>query len=181
MEKFLKNSRFFYILTLICLTGFLVLPNICLADDFENITIEEIGKYLELPEDKVENLLDSLCIYLILNGWIWKSYRLFNDEERAVPCIMREAVRIQALNHLLIDAPIQVSWAIIKNATKIAKLFLTQDPSGILNELEKESVEKAVAYGINFLFGNEIRMTPGAIELKYESRNREEKKLFFNT
>lgn len=175
MEKFLKNSCFFYILTLICLTGFLVLPNICFGYDLENITLEETKGYMGLPEDKVEKLINSL-VHLFNSEWLdleASGYTI--DEERAVPIIMREATRIQALNHLLMDAPIEVSWAIIKNATKIAKFFVLQDLSVILDEIEKESVEKAIAYGINFLLGNEIRMTPGATEFKYESKNGEEK------
>ncbi|MBL7142220.1 MAG: lamin tail domain-containing protein [Candidatus Pacebacteria bacterium] len=177
MEKFLKNSRFFYILTLICLAGFLVLPNTCLGYDLDNITAEEIGKYLELPEKDVQNLLFTLN-QIFTTDWIYReSSTSATNQETLVPLILRKIVRIQLLNHLLVDAPIQVSWAIIKNATKITKLFLTQDPSVILNELEKESVEKAVAYGINFLLENEIRITPGAIEYEYISQGENKQKI----
>ncbi|OGZ18007.1 MAG: hypothetical protein A2Z78_01100 [Candidatus Nealsonbacteria bacterium RBG_13_36_15] len=177
MEKILKNSFFFYILTLICLAGFLVLPSTCLGYDLENITAEEIGKYLELPEKNVQNLLFTLN-QIFTTDWIYReSSTSATNQEALVPLILRKIVRIQLLNHLLLDAPIQVSWVIIKNATKITKLFLTQDPSVILNELEKESVEKAVAYGLNFLLGNEIRMTPGAIEYEYISQGGNEQKI----
>jgi len=167
MENFLKSKRFFYILTLICLAGFLILPKSSLAENFENITLEDIKEHLELPAEKVESLLYSL-INIFHKEWeilMVSPYSI--PEEMAVPIIMREATRIQALNHLLIDAPIQTIWAIVKNATKIARVFLAKDPSVILNELEKESVEKAVGYGMSVLFENEIRVTPGAIEFRY--------------
>ncbi|MBM3257718.1 MAG: hypothetical protein FJZ05_00675 [Candidatus Nealsonbacteria bacterium] len=177
MEKILENSFFFYILTLICLTGFLVLPNICFGYDLENITLGEIKTYLELPEKDVQNLLFTLN-QIFTTDWIYReSSTSAIDQEILVPLILRKIIRIQILNHLLVDAPIQASWTIIKNAINITKLFLTQDPSVILNELEKESVEKAVAYGINFLLGNEIRMTPGAIEYEYISQRGNEEKI----
>jgi len=179
MEKFLKNRQFFYILTLICLAGFLILPKICLAEGFETIDLKEIGKYLALPEDKVENLLHSL-INIFYSEWTNLMASGYSTaEEMAVPIIMKKVIQVQALNHLLIDAPIQITWAIIQNATKIARVFLVQDPSGILNELEKESVKKAVAYGMSVLFENEIRISPGAIEFKYISQKEEKKAVLF--
>ena len=54
------DKRFLNIFLLISLAGFLVLPKICLADDFENITLEELSKYLELPEKDANKLMDTL-------------------------------------------------------------------------------------------------------------------------
>ncbi len=181
MENYLKNpirklfsngasKRFLSIFLLISIAVFLVFPKICLADEFENITPREAGKYLELPARKVENLIHSL-INLFNSQWMNRvSSAYATAEEMAVPNIMRGAVRVQALNHLLIDAPIEITWGIIKNATKIAKVFLTKDPSVLLEELEKESVKKATEYGMKVLLQNEIRVTPGAINFKYDLR-----------
>ena len=65
MGNCFSNKRFLYILLLISLVGFLVLPKICLADDFDDITLRETAKYLELPEGKVQDLIQSLKPYQI--------------------------------------------------------------------------------------------------------------------
>ncbi len=170
MKNYLGKRRFFYISTLICLTGFLILPNISSAIDFDDITLREIGKYLELPGNKVQDLLRSL-INIFHSEWIdLVSSGHLTAEQMAVPSIMKKVVQVQALNHLLTDAPIETTWTIIKNATKIARIFLVKDFSGILSELEKESVKKAIGYGMSILLENEIRMSPGAIEFEYKSR-----------
>ncbi len=179
MENYLKNpirklfsngasKRFLSIFLLISIAVFLVFPKISLADEFENITPREAGKYLELPARKVESLIHSL-INLFNSQWMNRVASPYATAEKmAVPNIMRGAVRVQALNHLLIDAPIEITWGIIKNVTKIARVFLTKDPSVLLEELEKESVKKATEYGMKVLLQNEIRVTPGAINFKYD-------------
>jgi len=178
MKHFLINKKLF-VLLLICLAGFWVLPKICLAEDFDNIDLKEIGKYLALPEDKVENLLHSL-INIFYSEWTDLMASGYSTaEERAVPSIIKKVVQAQVLNHLLIDAPIEVTWKIINNAIKIARLVGIQDVSGILNELEKESVQKAISYGMSVLFENEIRMSPGAMEFKYNSQKGEKKVALF--
>ena len=179
MENYLKNPirklfsngasrRFLFIFLLISMAAFLVLPKISLAEDFENITLQEIEKYLSIPANAVENLIHSL-IKLFNSEWINQMASGYStEEERAVPNIMREVVRVQALNHLLVDAPVNITFGIVKNGVKIAKTFLTQDPSALLEELERESVQRAVGYGMSFLLQNEIRVAPGAISFKYE-------------
>ena len=141
-----------------------------MAEDFENITREEIGKYLELPADKVESLIRSL-INLFYSKWMdLVSSGYSTAEQMAVPSIMKKAVQVQALDYLLIDAPVNITFGIVKNGVKIAKIFLTQNPSALLEELERESVQKAVAYGMSVLLEKEIRISPGAIEFEYKLR-----------
>jgi len=173
------KKRGFLIFLLFSLVGFLILPKICLADNFEEITPEEIEKYLELPEKDVQNLLFSLK-QVFTTDWIYRESSGYStDEERLVPLVLRKAVTIQALNHLLVDAPIEVTGSIIKNAVKIAQIFLVQDLGSVFEELEKESVKRAVDYGIKALFENEIKVTPGAIEFSYISQKGEERKVIF--
>jgi hypothetical protein len=176
VKNYLINKKF-SILLLIFLVGFLILPQIILADEFENISQEEIEKYLQLPSDKVENLIYSL-INLFNSEWL-NSFGYASDEENAVSMIMRKVVRIQALNHLLIDAPFEVMGKLIKNAIEIGRIFLTEDVSVLLEKLERESVQRAIEYGTKTLLQNEIRMTPGAIEFKYITRNKEIKTVIF--
>jgi hypothetical protein len=177
MEKIVKERRFFYILLLICLAGFLVLPKICLADDFENIKLEELSKYLELPEKDANKLMDTLRQVFTTEGILAWSSGDIPEEKIAVAVTLLKVVTMQALSHLLVDAPIEITWGIIKNATKIARVFLVQDPSVMLDELEKESVKRAIDYGMNALLKNEIRVTPGAIKFKYYSYKGGEKEI----
>ena len=168
MQNYFLNRRFFPIFLLISIAVFLVFPKIILAEDFKNISSEEIIKYLQLPSDKVENLIHSL-INLFNSEWINRISDAYSTpEESAVPNIMREVAAVQALNHLLIDAPVNITFGIVKNGVKIAKIFLTQDPSALLEELERESVQRAVDYGMKVLLQNEIRITPGALNFKYD-------------
>jgi len=179
MKKIVKERRFFYILTLILLAGFLYFPSFCLADNFEEINIEELGKYLELPDEKVEQLLHSL-INIFYSEWInLEGSGYSTAEQMAVPIIMREAIRVQALSHLLVDAPIEIVKGIVKTAVEIAKIVLMKDVGDVLDKIEKETVQRAIEYGMNFLIENEIRVTPGAIEFKYTSQKGEEKIAFF--
>ena len=177
MKNCLANERFLYIFLLIFIVGFLVLPKICLADDFENITLEELSKYLELPEKDANKLMDTLRQIFTTEGISAWTSSYASEEEISVVITLLKVVTIQALNHLLVDAPIQITWSIVKNATKIARIFLAQDPSVVLDELEKESVKKAVSYGMGVLFQNEIRVTPGAIKFKYYSYKGGEKEI----
>ena len=140
MEKIVKERRFFYILTLICLAGFLVLPNVSLAaeDEFDDITLRETAKYLELPGDKVQDLIRSF-ISIFHSEWVnLVGSGDVTAEKMAVPSIMKKAMQVQALNHLLIDAPIETSWAIIKNTVKMTRLFLGEGFGSIFEEIEKE-------------------------------------------
>ena len=74
MEFFIKNRQILIFLLLISLASFLVSPKIVLADDFENITSEELSKYLELPEKDANNLMDTLRQVFTTEGiFLWSS------------------------------------------------------------------------------------------------------------
>jgi len=96
MGKVLKNRHFFYIFTLIFIAGFLVLPNVSLAaeDEFDDITLRETAKYLELPGNKVQDLIHSF-INIFHSEWedlVSSGYS--SAEEMAVPSIMKKAVQV---------------------------------------------------------------------------------------
>ena len=175
-QGLIKVNKKLFLLLLTCLVIFLIFPKISLAENFEDITQEEIEKYLSLPSDKVENLIRSL-IDLFNSEWINQiSSGYSTAEESAVPNIMRGVVRVQALNYLLIDVPVEVTFGIVKNGVKIAKIFLG-DISELLDQLEKESVKRATEYGMKALLQKEIRMSPGAIGFKYTTQKGETKEV----
>lgn len=165
------------IFLLIFLAIFLILPKICLADDFEEINIKEIEKYLELSQKDVQKLIDSLRqVFTTEKIRLWGS-GYSTDEEIAVTEILLETIKGEFINYLLIDAPIEVTWKIIKGAIDIVRIYV--DPSVGLEKLEKESVQRAIEYGMKFLLGNEIRISPGAIKFKYSSYKGSEKEVIF--
>ena len=173
------KRRFFCIFLLIFMVGFLFWPKISLAEIFEEITPEEIGQYLQLSRKDTYDLWDTL-IQVFTNEWISQECSGYSTpEERAVPIILREVARIDALNHLLIDAPVEVTGKIIKNTIEIARLFLAKDISVVLDKFERETVEKATEYGMKFLLQNELRVTPGAVKFKYTSYKGDKKEVVF--
>ncbi len=148
--------------------GFLVLAKNCSAEAISDVNIKQIGKYLELPEDKVNELVQSL-INIFYSGWLDQvSNGSANTERMAVSIIMKKVVQIQTLNHLLVEAPLDITRDIIANSIKVGKIFLSGGSDAILNELEKLSVQQAIAYGMGKLFADDIKVTPGAIEFKYD-------------
>jgi len=174
MAQFSKNRIYKNIFLLIFSAGILFFPAVILADDFQNIASpKEAAEYLELSEKNTEDLIHSL-IKVFYSEWenMMTSSRS-DEEEMAVPIIMREAVKSKSLSYLLMDAPLEIFWGTIKGALKISRIFLAKDISGILEEFEKESVDKAINYGMNILIQNEIRTTSGAIEFGYTSKNKE--------
>jgi len=177
MKNFLKNRQFFNILLLIFLAGFLILPKICLANDFENINPEELSKYLELPRKDANKLMDTLRQVFTTEGILAWSSGEVSKEKTAVAIILLKVTNMQALSHLLVDAPIDITEKIINNAVKIARIFLAQDIFVVLDELEKESVKRAVNYGMDALLQKEIKVTPGAIKFKYFSYKGGEKEI----
>jgi len=179
MKDFLKNKRFFNISLLILLTGYLIFPRFCLADNLEEITLEKIKNYLELPEKDAENILFTLK-QVFTTDWINRESSGFSTEEEClVPLILRKAVTIQILNHLLVEAPVEITLGIIKGAVKMAKIFLLKDISDVIGEIEKQSVQKAIDYGINALLEKEVRITPGAMEFSYLSQKGNAEKTVF--
>ena len=178
MGEIVKNKRFFYIFTLIFIAGFLVFPIISLADEFNDINLYETGKYLELSQGDAQKLIDTLKQVLTREGiFLWGSGGA-SEEKTAAGVILLNIVRVEILNHLLVDVPIEITWKIIKGAVEISRVFL--DPQGVsivLDKFEKETVKIAVAYGMDFLVGNEIRVTPGASKFKYYSYRGEEKEI----
>ena len=177
MKNCLANKQILNIFLLITLAAFLVLPKICLADDSENIKLEELSKYLELPEKDTNRLMDSLRQVFTTEGILAWSSGDATEEKIAVAVTLLKVVTIQALSHLLVDAPLEIAQKIIKSAIEVARLYLSDDISVILEKFEKESVQKAVEYGIDALLQNEIRVTPGAIKFKYYSYKGGEKEI----
>ena len=177
--RLIANKQFLVVFLLIFLSLFLIPSRFCLAGNFKDITPREIRGHLAIPQNKVESLIHSL-INLLTSKWIDElSSPSAGEEESAVPSIMRGVARAESLNYLLVDAPVDVGFKIVNNSVKVAGMFLSQDVSGVLDKIEKESVKMAINYGMRALMEKEIRISPGAIEFKYESQKGKQEKTVF--
>jgi len=179
MAKYFLKRRSLPIFLLFFLLVFLFLPKIGLASNFEEISSEEIKNYLQLPEKDARSLLITLIQRITdekINLWSSPDPAITN-EKRAVSIILEKVVRIKVLNYLLIDAPVEITGKIIKNAIEIARILLAEDISVALDKFEKETVKRATEYSMRTLLQNEIRATPGAINFKYISQKGETKEV----
>jgi hypothetical protein len=166
------NRQGFNMLLVIFLAAFLVLPKNCLAEgDIENISPEEIEKNLELSQKDAQGLMNTLRQTLtteVINLW---SSSYATDEEIAVAVMLLRAAKIEEVSYFFTDAPIETIKNIIKGTVEIAQIVLIKDFSEVLNKIEKETVKMSIDYSIRALLDNEIKMSPGAITIKYLSYN----------
>jgi hypothetical protein len=168
----MKNTfikRIFLTFLLISLACFLFLPQISLAANFDEITTENISKYLELSEENARKLLDGLIQEFSDKKMSLEVSPYSTDKEKVVAYILQKAVRIEALNYLLVDVPLEITYKIVKGAIEVARLVIAEDVSVALDKFEKKTVKKAVEYGMDYLLHKEIRLTPGVIEFEYTS------------
>lgn len=161
----------FVICLLIILTGVFVLPR--------NSQAIDIKGELELSENDTKNILHSF-IQLFTNELVYlRASADYKPSHQAVLVILKKAIQEDILRYLLLDAPIDVTVKITKNAIKIGRLFYAMDVSVVLEEMEKQTVKMAVEYGMNFLLQNEIRITSGAIKAAYESYKKNPREYVF--
>ncbi|MDD5145092.1 MAG: lamin tail domain-containing protein [Candidatus Pacebacteria bacterium] len=162
---------------LILSASFLFSTNECLADNLDEINIENLNDYLELPQKDIQELVWTLGqIFTNESISLWGS-GYATDEEIAASVILLKVTKIEALNHLLVDAPLDIIFKITKTALEITKFIEMGDILPVLEKIEKESVDKAIAYGVNELFKSDIKVTPGAMRLRYPAREGKEKEI----
>ena len=172
------KRRFLYIFLLIFMVGFLFWPNTGSSE----LNPEEIIKnqeQIELKEKDAEDILKSL-IQKISDEWIEVTTSSnFILEEQAVLVILSKGIKINAMRYLLLDVPIEIGKVVIKATIKVVNLILAEDPSLIIDEVEKLTVKKAKEYAINWLLQNEIKVTKGNLKVSYFAYNRKWQKVIF--
>ena len=105
-----------FLFLLIFLVGFLILPKTCLADGFEEITFEEADKYFSLSKKDVQKLLNGSLKAFNKENIELQASGYSTDEEITVTGIFRKLLRVNILNYLLMDVPIEVAGKVIKTA-----------------------------------------------------------------
>lgn len=170
------DKRNFFILGLFLSLSLLILPNIGFSADFEEINLQEMEKYLTLPERDAKELLSTLN-QAFTTERLYGEGSYLSDEEVLALISLQKVVDIDVLNYLLVDTPLDAVWEIVKNAVKVARPIIGEDVSGIIDVVEKETSQKATEYGINFLLQKEIRISLGTISYNYISQAKEEEEI----
>jgi len=174
MKKYLISGRFFCIL-LVFSAMFFIFPNICSAENIEDIDFNNLGKYLELSPEYAKNLINTLRDSSSNKERdFWSSLNSSEDELAAIE-IFTDVIKQEIVNYLFVDFPVEIIRGVVDKIISIVRIFLAQDVSQILGKIEKETVNMAVNYGIDFLLQGEIKIAPGAISYKYKSYKGEEK------
>ena len=148
MGNYFRNRRFLNIFLLICLAGFLVLPQSALAD-------------VQLSTEKTYRFLNSVQQELI-NKWIdlTTSPSFSKPEKQAALFLIRNAIQQKELRYAFVELPQKY----LKNILKIAiSLAISPDVGTILDKIEKESVEKAISIATEWLVQNEIKVGSGTL------------------
>jgi len=156
------------VLTLM-LIGFLVVPQKTFAVDFNffNFTGEE--DYQILSEFESKRILQDFSDKLY-DKWEKLTVNGYSDPmEKTVICLLKEITMLNMWNYFFRDLPLDVSFNVAKQSVEIAKLVGTEDTSGILGKIEKETAKAAVKYLKEYFFKNQIKVSFGAMEVKYKT------------
>jgi len=163
-----QNSRkalFLHFFLLILLTGFLVFPKFTFAGfDAEDVKNSSQIKLSDSDSAKITQTL----IQKLSNKWVEISCSAnFSLEEQAAITAVRNGAKIKASHYMMIDLPQEMGKQAVIATIKIAKILITEDPTDLIVEIEKMSVEKAKEYAMNWLNQNEIKINSGNMLLSY--------------
>lgn len=145
-------------LTLVC---FLVIP--------QQIFAEENNDYQILSEFETKRMLEDLPskLYDKFQNLMADGYS--DSREKGAICLLKEISNLDLWSYYLQDLPVDVSFAVAKQAMEISKLIASEDVSGILGKIEKETAKMAVNSLKKYFFQNQIKVSFGAMEVKYKT------------
>ncbi|MFA5714902.1 MAG: lamin tail domain-containing protein [Candidatus Paceibacterota bacterium] len=153
-------------LMLIC---FLVVPQKTLAIDFNFFNFNSEEDYQVLSEFESKRILQNFSDKLY-DKWEKLTVDGYSDPmERTVICLLKEITILNMWNYLFRDLPLDISFNIAKQSVEIAKLVGTEDASGMLGKIERETAKAAVSYLKEYFFKNQIKVSFGAMEVKYKT------------
>ena len=154
MRNCLRNKRFLNIFLLICLVGFLVLPQDVLAD-------------VQLPKGDTHLLLNSVQQVLIDKWFDLTTSPSFSEpEKQAALFLIRNAIQQKELEYAFVELPKEYLEKIVKIAVSLA---ISPDAGTILDKIEEESVKKAISVATEWLVQNEIKVASGVLTYSFTS------------
>jgi len=124
-----------------------------------------------LEQNEVENLLDIIrkepltganfdLFFESIEG-----YKPDSPRKTGAVVLVKQTILKEQFDYWFKQVPKELSIKFIKTAFKIIPLIYSQDISGVINFIEKLSVQKATDYAIEWLLQNEIKIGSG--ELSY--------------
>jgi len=162
----IAKRHFLFIFCLLFVAGFLVLPELAMGasesmDPLEAVKFEDKLKLKELDE--------TVLIKSLVQKFNEKWQNADNLEEEATLALLQMGARKTFADYLFFSMPPAVGKIMFNVVYKIACLIITQDPSIIIEEIEKMTVSQAKDYVADWLFQNEIRVSSGNIKGLYRS------------
>jgi hypothetical protein len=151
------------VLTLSMLTLFFVTPQgVVFAASADS-------DYEELSEIESDKIMKEIPGVLGKNWEILESSGYVDSMSKTALSLLREVVRTNLCAHLLKDMPIDISYKVLKEAVITAKAITSEDVSGLLKEFEKETVKMGIKYAKEYLYGNQIKFSAGAMDIRYRN------------
>lgn len=148
---------------LIC---FFAVPQKILAGD---LNLWSGDGYQILSEFESKKIIDNFPDGLLKK---WRSLMAdgYSDpREKTVVCLLKELTTLDLWNYYFRDLPVDVSLAVVKQSIEISKLIGTEDVSGIIGKIEKETAKAAVNYLEEYFSKSQTKVSFGAMEVKYNA------------
>jgi hypothetical protein len=152
---------------------FFVVPQKAFAVDFNFFNFSGEDDYQVLSEFESKKIMQDIPDVLY-NQWILsKANGYSNPMETTAVSLVKHISMLNMWNYFFRDLPLDTSVNIIKESVDIVKLIGTEDTSGIIKKIEKGTVDVAVNYLKEYFFKGQIKVSFGAMEMKYKTELRE--------
>jgi hypothetical protein len=151
------------------LVGFLVVPQKTLAIDFNFFNFSGEADYQVLSEFESKKILQDFPDVLY-SKWIELKVSGYSDlEEETAVCLLKQVSMLTMWNYLFRDIPLDISFNVVKEGLDIVRIIGTEDTSSMIGKLEKGTVSIAVNYLKEYFSRNQIKVSFGAMEMKYKT------------
>ncbi len=140
------------------------------AVDLSSLSPNKLNDYLQLPRKKTVNIISSLKNYFDSE---WRNSIAFNfpPEHQAIFNIMKNVSAKNQFQYLFFELPQDIAWKFLNITFNVAKEYFKTSNFDLLTEIETISVSLAQRKVLNLILENEIKMTPGAIDISYLDQN----------
>ncbi len=149
---------------------FLAVPQKVFAIDFNFFNFVEEVDYQVLSEFESKKILQDFPD-LLYGKWTALKVSGYSDpKEETVICLLKQISMLSMWNYFFKDLPLDTFFNVAKESLDIARLIGTEDTSGMIGKLEKGTVNMAVNYLKEYFFKDQIKVSFGAMEMKYKTK-----------
>ncbi|MDD5098479.1 MAG: lamin tail domain-containing protein, partial [Candidatus Pacebacteria bacterium] len=163
------KNLFYSVLLVSLLASFFIVPVNVFAIDFNFFNFDKQDDYQVLSELESKRIMQKFS-KILNNRWLGMESDAYSDPmEKSTVLLLREIIRCDLWNYILGELPVNVSVNIARQSLDIARLIGAEDVSGLIGKFETETVNLAVKYAKEYLLKNELKVSFGAMEVKYGS------------